>query len=158
MYSPRFARFRDSFVAKKLNSSCRDAHPPPPLSTISIHRTPPSFLNGAGRSVFRVSYSSIVRQFLHMPTAEVTHSSPTLPRHPLSSTPSFGRCRPPDRPLLLLTRLKGPQTANLSIERIGRLVISARSVAFHARARIKMQSRPPTSIPIQYYDRSSPSR
>lgn len=134
---PRFARFRDSFVTKKLNSSRRDVHPPlpfpilarPSLSlspTISIHRPRrvPSFLNGAARSVFRVSYSSIVRQFLHMPTAEVTH--PRL----LSSLPfsSFERCRPPDIP----PRLKGPNCE--SVDRKNSLARNQRTVRCIPRA------------------------
>lgn len=84
-----------------------------------------------------------------MPTAEATH--PRL----LSNLPfsSFERCI--GRPIYLPG--SKDQTANLSIERMAWLVISARSVAFHAR--IKMQSRPsPLSrSTIPPTDRATPS-
>lgn len=97
-------RFRDSFVAKKLNS--RDAQHPrvrPPSSPLSPFSAPPPPFSTAVQ-FFGVGYGSIVRQFLHMPTAEVTR--PLL----LFSAPSrtsVGRYTP-----------RNDQTANLSIERM----------------------------------------
>lgn len=158
---PRFARFRDSFVTKKLNSSRRDVHPPSlfPFSLALLSPSRPPFPSTV-RVVSRPFSTALPAQFFGLATAPLSASFCTCQRqrlHTLDSSPTSlspllnGVGRP-----IYLPGSKD-QTANLSIERIAWLVISARSVAFHAR--IKMQSRPsPLSrSTIPPTDRPTPS-
>lgn len=158
---PRFARFRDSFVTKKLNSSRRDVHPPSlfPFSLALLSPSRPPFPSTV-RVVSRPFSTALPAQFFGLATAPLSASFCTCQRqrlHTLDSSPTSlspllnGVGRP-----IYLPGSKD-QTANLSIERMAWLVISARSVAFHAR--IKMQSRPsPLSrSTIPPTDRPTPS-
>lgn len=164
---PRFARFRDSFVTKKLNSSRRDVHPPSlfPFSLALLSPSRPPFPSTV-RVVSRPFSTALPAQFFGLATAPLSASFCTCQRqrlHTLDSSPASlspllnGVGRP-----IYLPGSKD-QTANLSIERIAWLVISARSVAFHAR--IKMQSRPsplsrstiPPTHPFLLHDSYLPS-